>query len=92
MAGVEDLSIEEAAVELGMSPSAVSRLLESGQLPAHLGPDGRRQRIWRADTQRHRKDRFALRQRMLQEQRARRWADSIGAPSGPDQGADDLPA
>jgi excisionase family DNA binding protein len=90
MAGVDDLSIEEAAVELGMSPTAVIRLLESGQLPSHLGPDGRRLRIARADLATHRQERFALRQQMEQEQRARRWADR-DAPAQ-DADADGLPA
>ena len=81
-----DLSIEEAAVELGISPTALFALLESGQLPAHLGPDGRRRRIRVEDVAKHREDRFALRQKRVQEQRARRWAD-------PDlQDLDDLPA
>jgi hypothetical protein len=81
----EDVSIEQAAVELGMSPTAVIRLLESGQLPSHLGPDGRRRRLLPADLDAHRDDRFALRQQMVQEQRARRWAE-------PELSADDLPA
>ncbi|MCU1603264.1 MAG: hypothetical protein JWO22_3973 [Frankiales bacterium] len=82
-----DLSIEEAAVDLGMSPTAVISLLESGRLPSHLGPDGRRRRIRAADVAKHREDRFALRQVRVQEQRARRWAD-------PDAylDLDDLPA
>jgi excisionase family DNA binding protein len=80
-----DLSIEQASVELGMSPTAVIRLLESGQLASHLGPDGRRRRIRLADVERHRTQRFDLRQQMVQEQRARRWAD-------PDRDLDDLPA
>ena len=77
---MDDLSIEEAAVELGMAPTAVIRLLESGQLPSHLGPDGRRRRIARADLAAHREQRFALRQQLVQEQRARRWADATGTP------------
>jgi excisionase family DNA binding protein len=89
---VEDVSIEEAAVELGMSPTAVIRLLESGQLPSHLGPDGRRRRISRADLEEHREERFALRQQMAQEQRALRWAEASGIPPVQDQGADDMPA
>ena len=84
-----DLSIEQASVELGMSPTSVIRLLESGQLPSHLGPDGRRRRIRLSDVERHRTERFDLRQQMVQEQRARRWAD-------PDMSEhydlDDLPA
>lgn len=86
----DDLSIEEAAVELGMAPSAVIRLLESGQLPSHLGPDGRRRRIARADLDAHREERFALRQQMVQEQRARRWADVSGTPGGGTPAPDDV--
>ena len=81
-----DLSIEEAAVDLGMSPTAVIRLLESGQLPSHLGPDGRRRRVRVADVEAHRDARFNLRQQLVQEQRARRWADPDAAD------LDDLPA
>lgn len=71
-----DLSIEEAAVELGMSPAAVIALLENGRLPGHLGPDGRRRRILRTDLEVHREVRFNVRQARVQEERARRWADS----------------
>lgn len=71
---VDDVSIEEAAVELGMSPTAVIRLLENGQLPAHLSPDGRRRRILMASLVSHRDQRFELRQRLVQEHRARLWA------------------
>jgi excisionase family DNA binding protein len=79
----EDLTIDEAAVELGMSPTAVIRLLESGQLPSHLAPGGRSRRIARADLHAHRESRFALRQQLVQEQRALRWAESSGAaPDG----------
>ncbi len=79
----EDVSIEEASVELGMSPTAVIGLLESGRLQAHLGPDGRRRRILLSDLAEHREDRFTVRQQMVQEQRARRWADSA-APADAD--------
>lgn len=75
MRGVDDLSIEEAAVELGMSPTAVIHLLESGRLPSHLGADGRRRRVLLADLEIHREVRFNLQQARVQEQRARRWAD-----------------
>ncbi len=87
-----DVSIEEAAVDLGMSPTAVIRLLESGQLPSHLGPDGRRRRIDREDLLIHRDERFDLRQQMLQEQRALRWAEASGVPMAYDSGADHMPA
>lgn len=88
----DDVSIEEAAVELGMSPTAVIRLLESGQLESHLGPDGRRRRVSRETLARHREQRFALRQQMVQEQRALRWSETSGVPIFRDTGADDLPA
>ena len=74
------------------SPTAVIRLLESGQLPSHLGADGRRRRIARADLETHRTERFALRQQMVQEQRALRWAEASGVPPATrDPGADDMP-
>jgi hypothetical protein len=71
----EDVSIEEAAVELGMSPTAVIQLLESGRLASHLGPDGRRRRVLRMDLAVHREVRFNLRQARVQEERSRRWAE-----------------
>lgn len=71
----EDMSLEQAAVELGMSPAAVVQLLESGRLPSHLGPDGRRRRVRKADLDAHRESRFAVRQARVQEERARRWAE-----------------
>ncbi|HUR13288.1 MAG TPA: helix-turn-helix domain-containing protein [Mycobacteriales bacterium] len=88
----QDVSIEEAAVELGMSPTAVIRLLDTGQLPSHVGTDGRRSRIDRAHLELHRDQRFALRQQMAQEQRALRWAEASGVPmTTRDTGADDMP-
>lgn len=76
-----DASIEEAAVELGISPNEVIRLLESGQLPSHLGADGRRRRILLSDLAAHRESRFSQRQQRVQEQRARRWATHEPEPS-----------
>ncbi len=70
----DDVSIEEASVELGISPTAVIELLENGRLPGHLGPDGRRRRILRTDLDVHREVRFNVRQVRVQEERARRWA------------------
>lgn len=75
-----DASIEEAAVELGISPTEVIRLLESGQLPSHLGPDGRRRRVLKTDLATHREQRFNVRQQRVQEQRARRWAEAHDPP------------
>ena len=68
-----------------MAPTAVIRLLESGQLPSHLGRDGRRRRISRADLDAHREQRFALRQQLVQEQRARRWAEASGTAPAPSE-------
>jgi len=70
-----DCSLAEAAVALGVSPSVLDRLVQTGQLSAHLGPDGRRARVLLIDLETHRDDRFALRQRLVQEIRARRWAE-----------------
>ena len=70
---MDDVSTDEAAVELGVSPAVVGQLLENGQLPSHLADDGRHRRVLRADLLAHRERRFALRQRMVQEQRDRRW-------------------
>lgn len=72
---LEDVSIEEAAVELGMAPAAVIHLLESGRLPSHLGSDGRRRRVLAADLAIHREVRFNAQQRRVQERRARAWAE-----------------
>ena len=92
MGDVDDVTIEEAAVELGMSPTAVIRLLETGQLPSHLGADGRRRRVNLVDLDEHRDQRFSLRQQMVQEQRALRWAEASGVPMPVrDTGADHLP-
>ena len=65
-------------MELGISPNEVIRLLESGQLPSHLGADGRRRRILVSDLEAHRELRFNQRQQRVQEQRARRWASQSG--------------
>lgn len=89
---MDDVSIDEAAVELGMSPTAVIQLLESGRLDSHLGPDGRRRRVAREHLENYRERRFNLRQQMVQEQRALRWAEASGVPVARDYGADDLPA
>jgi excisionase family DNA binding protein len=80
----DDVTIEEAAVELGMSPTAVIRLLETGQLPSHLGADGRRRRVLRKDLTTHRTDRFDLRQRMAQERRTRGTVEQYDEPVDPD--------
>lgn len=79
-----DVSIEEAAVELGISPNAVIALLENGRLPGHIGADGRRRRILRSDLDVHREVRFNVRQVRVQEERARRWAEGSDASSWTD--------
>lgn len=78
-AWIDDVSIEEAAVELGISPTAVISLLENGRLHGHLGPDGRRRRILRLDLDVHRETRFNVRQARVQEERTRRWAEGSDA-------------
>lgn len=69
-----DCSLEEAAVYLGVSPTALARLVDAGRLPSRLGPDGRRRRVSLRDLDLHRDDRYALRQRLAQEVKARRYA------------------
>ena len=75
LARTDDVSIEEAAVELGMSPTAVIHLLENGRLPAHLSQDGRRRRILKQDLEIHREVRFNVQQKRVQAQRTRAWAE-----------------
>jgi len=70
---MDDLSLEEAAVELGVSPAVVTQLLTGGQLPSHQGGDGQGLRVLRDDLATHRDRRFAFRQQLVQEQRDRRW-------------------
>ena len=74
LGALPDCSMEEAAVYLGVSPTVVASLLDGGRLPSRLGPDGRRRRVSLRDLDAHRDDRFALRQRLAQEVRARRYA------------------
>lgn len=69
-----DCSLQEAAVYLGVSPTALARLVDGGRLPSRLGPDGLRRRVSVRDLDLHREDRFDLRQRLAQEMRARRHA------------------
>jgi excisionase family DNA binding protein len=71
--GVElDLHQAEAAVHLGMSPTAFAKLLDRGVLPSYLGRDGRHRRVPLAALEAHRDSRFALRQQLSQEARERR--------------------
>lgn len=67
-----DLDVAQAAEHLGMSPAAFTQLLDRGVVPSYLGRDGRHRRIALADLERHRSDRFALRQQLTQEARERR--------------------
>ena len=69
-----DCGLSEAAVFLGISPTALARLLDAGRLPSHHGPDGHRRRVSLRDLERHRDDRYALRQRLAREVRDRRYA------------------
>jgi hypothetical protein len=67
-----DLDLPAAATHLGMSPSAFTQLLDRGVVPSYIGHDGRHRRILLADLEAHRDQRFALRQQLSQEARARR--------------------
>lgn len=67
-----DLDLAQAAVHLGMSPAALALLLDRGVVPSYLGRDGRHRRIALADLEVHREQRFALRQQLTQQARARR--------------------
>jgi len=71
-AGELDLHQLEAAVHLGMSPTAFAQLLDRGVLPSHLGHDGRHRRVTLRDLEAHRDARFALRQDLAQQARERR--------------------
>jgi hypothetical protein len=68
----EDLDLAQAAVHLGMSPTALAELLDRGVVPSYLGRDGRHRRVTLADLEAHRDSRFALRQRLTQQARDRR--------------------
>jgi hypothetical protein len=68
----QDLDLLQAAVHLGMSPTALARLLDRGAVASYLGADGRHRRIRLTDLDAHRADRFALRADLTQQARARR--------------------
>lgn len=70
----EDSSLHQfdAAAHLGMSPAALTELLDRGQLPSHLGQDGRHRRVALADLEAHRDERFALRHDLTQQARQQR--------------------
>ena len=67
-----DLDLAAAAAHLGMSPMALAPLLDRGVVPSHLGRDGRHRRMALADLDAYREERFALRQHLSQQARARR--------------------
>jgi excisionase family DNA binding protein len=67
-----DLTVDEAAVVVGMSPTSFAALLDRGVVPSYLGRDGRHRRIRRADLEAHRDERFALRQQLAAQARERR--------------------
>ncbi|MCU1500233.1 MAG: hypothetical protein JWM47_4186 [Acidimicrobiales bacterium] len=68
----DDLTVFEAAVHVGMSPAAFAALLDRGVVASYLGRDGRHRRVALADLEAHREARFALRQQLTQQARARR--------------------
>jgi excisionase family DNA binding protein len=67
-----DLTVTEAAVQLGMSPTALAELLDRGTLASYLAADGRHRRVRMVDLEAHRDKRFALRQELAQQARERR--------------------
>lgn len=67
-----DLTVTEAAVQLGMSPAALAELLDRGTLASYLAADGRHRRVRKVDLEAHREQRFALRQQLSQQARERR--------------------
>jgi hypothetical protein len=67
-----DLTLPEAAVHVGMSPAAFAELLDRGVVASYLGRDGRHRRVTLAALEEHRASRFALRQHLTQQARARR--------------------
>lgn len=68
----EDLTLDEAAVLLGMSPTSFAALLDRGVVPSYLGGDGRHRRVALADLEAHRDERFALRQLLTRQARQQR--------------------
>lgn len=68
----DDLSLDEAAVLLGMSPTSFAALLDRGVVPSYLGDDGRHRRVALADLEAHRDERFALRQQLTLRAREQR--------------------
>lgn len=75
----ESVDLGRAAEFLGMSPTALARLLDSGALPWVPTRDVRIRRIRLVDLEAHREERFALRHRLAQQTRDRR----VSVP-GPD--------
>ena len=70
------VTMAEAAVELGVSPTELCRLLDTGVLPSVNTSDVRVRRVSAAALQRHRTDRFALRQKLAEQAHVlhrRRW-------------------
>ncbi|MCW2622058.1 MAG: hypothetical protein JWL64_1660 [Frankiales bacterium] len=72
--GGATLDLSQAAEYLGVSPTALARLIDTGIVPWVATDDVRRRRIRLADLEEHREQRFALRQRLAAEARQRRNA------------------
>lgn len=84
--GEETLDLAAAAEHLGVSPTVLSQLLDRGTLPWQPTGDVRVRRIALRDLEQHRDDRFALRQQLARQQRARRanaWVDDWPRPDTP---------
>jgi len=71
-----DLTLAEAAVVVGMSPTSFAALLDRGVVPSYLGRDGRHRRVTLDAVEAHRDGRFALRQDLAAQARERRRPSS----------------
>lgn len=66
------VDLAEAAVQLGVSPTALIQLLDRGALPSRLSADGRSRIVLTSDLDAHRDARFAFRQQLSQQAREQR--------------------
>jgi hypothetical protein len=66
------VDLGEAAEHLGVSPTALSQLLDRGALPSKLSADGRSRIVLLSDLEAHRDERFTFRQQLSQQAREQR--------------------
>jgi excisionase family DNA binding protein len=76
------LDLLQAAEYLGVSPTALARLLDNGALPWVNNGDVRHRRVRLADLDAHRDERFALRQKIAAQTRERRYAGGTALGEG----------